>query len=645
MNLTLTWCWREWRSQRAVLLAYTLLGLASLCLVFLLVPETWWHEQGKRALALSWFFAIGVVGVVAFAAPALVRNEFGSKGDQFVRRLPGALGPSFRGKLLFLGLAALALPLVCLLAGEGFLLAIGQPWHDLFLWEHNGDVSFQWPWPAVVVGQAALLTTWVWAIGTWLPGGRMALGGTILFALVLGVGVFAVLRQSPRLEQVIAWQDWLWLVPPFGLGVAAVSWVWGRRGGGPLRSALRGLAATAVGLLPPSAWLGVHVWDYHHPDLQRLRGLRVVGHTDGANVLLAEGAAHREYYGVPVRIDLRTGAATQLGPVGCALTPELLPPYTTWLNGGYRHWQIVRLTSWTGERLERDLLDLATGQRRPLAWDAEQQVPVLPNDVAAAVAAEQQLLSPLRAPGDRRVWFDGNDVCFAGDAGAVERVRWQGPLPRLVRALGHGFVGYFPKGAEQSFDLVGRQQRTHQPKDRWFVGGRRVRAANAQEDGTWLQVVGDGPATPIAGLAGARVLGLFDDDHLLCMRRRNGAATQLFLWHVHDEVRHDLALPPGLPLGAWVQPAYVGQPWTSLLARDPAGRLWLRVHNNGERFVLLDATTRRLWELPPGIKTQGAQLFAWPDAQTALVCSGDVVLRVDVATGRATQLYPRRGGA
>ncbi|HEX6811035.1 MAG TPA: hypothetical protein VF384_05360, partial [Planctomycetota bacterium] len=94
MQLVLHHCGKEWRAQRGMLVAYSLLVFVSLCLGLLLVPEQWWHEVGKRALSLSWFVAAGVIGVCAFAAPSLVRAEFGAKEDQFVRRLPGALGPS-----------------------------------------------------------------------------------------------------------------------------------------------------------------------------------------------------------------------------------------------------------------------------------------------------------------------------------------------------------------------------------------------------------------------------------------------------------------------------------------------------------------------------------------------------------------------
>ena len=174
MNLVLTYCWREWRAQRGMLAAFTAMGLAALAIVFLVLPEHWWHEDGRCALALSWFVLLGAVGVIAFAAPTLVRGEYGQKGDQFVKRLPGALLPSFGGKLLFLALASAALPLLCLLAGQGFLLAIDRGWPDLYRWNFAGDVELVWPWAVPLLGYAALLTTWVWALGCWLPNGRMA---------------------------------------------------------------------------------------------------------------------------------------------------------------------------------------------------------------------------------------------------------------------------------------------------------------------------------------------------------------------------------------------------------------------------------------------------------------------------------------
>jgi hypothetical protein len=166
MNLVLTYCWREWRAQRALLTGFVGLGIAALCLVFTLVPEHYWLDDGRRALALSWFVVLGGIGVLAFVAPTLVRSEFGQKGDQFVRRMPGALRASYGGKLLFLLLATIALPLLGLAAGELFLTANGKGWHDLFRWTFAGDVVLDVPWPALWIAPAPLLVPWEWAIGT-----------------------------------------------------------------------------------------------------------------------------------------------------------------------------------------------------------------------------------------------------------------------------------------------------------------------------------------------------------------------------------------------------------------------------------------------------------------------------------------------
>ena len=236
MNLVLTYCWREWRAQRAMLAGFFGLGIAALCLVFTLVPEHYWLDDGRRALALSWFVVLGGIGVLGFVAPALVRSEFGSKGDQFVRRMPGALRASFGGKLLFLTLTALALPLLGLAAGELFLTANGKGWHDLFRWTFAGDVVFDLPWPVLWISVAALLIPWVWAIGTWLPNGRMALGGALVFWLVLGLLVRGALHFSPGLQPGLVYEPWVAFASVFGFVAAFASWVVGRHGGGALRS-------------------------------------------------------------------------------------------------------------------------------------------------------------------------------------------------------------------------------------------------------------------------------------------------------------------------------------------------------------------------------------------------------------------------
>src|SRR5689334_5064264 len=146
MSQVLAWCWKEWRAQHGLLGSYAFLVFASLCCVFGMVPEEFWQRPGGPHV-LGWFFAAGVIGVVCFAVPHLVRSEYAVKEDTFVRRLPGALLPSFLGKLLFLLLVAAALPVIGLAAGELFLTALGRTWSELFLDTGNAyrDVRVDWP--------------------------------------------------------------------------------------------------------------------------------------------------------------------------------------------------------------------------------------------------------------------------------------------------------------------------------------------------------------------------------------------------------------------------------------------------------------------------------------------------------------------
>lgn len=642
MNLALAYCWKEWRAQRGVLVAFTAMGIASLCLLFLLLPQHWWLEDGRRALALSWFVAIGVIGVVGFVAPALVRNEFGSKDDQFVRRLPGALWPSFLGKLLFLLLVALGLPLSCLLAGEGFLLAIGQDWHDLFAWEHSGAVWLRWPWPAPLLGYAALLVTWVWAIGTWLPGGRMALGGTILLLLLFGLGILALLNQSPGIAQGIAWPMWLWWIPALGAVTAGVSWTQGRRGGGPRRSARYGLLTLALGCLPPAAWFAERTWDYHHPDLQRLVELDVQGMTPDFRFVLARGNAHESYTPVPIRMDLQDGRADQLAGIATWFGRGLLD---TWPVGHAlaRYWRCYDYAL-ASERVWRErVLDLATLRWTTVAFDPKTSHLEVPAELRLAVVAEARATTVLRAPGETRVWFDGTDLCFQAPDGGVERQAWPGPTPRSAMARGHGLAVY-SGNQRQLYDL---HRRTPVTIEKWqhglFVRGTAVFVREGGRQNEWWHQRGEAPAEPFPILKGLHVLGLFDDDHLLAASYVSGKRDRLLLVHVADATTTELALPAGLPTGSSVHAVAPLHESGSLLARDPTGCIWLAMSTRtGTTFLRLDAKSRAI-TVAFALATHrlSSQLLGWPDAATVLVRHGATIVRIDVRTGAATTLFPR----
>jgi hypothetical protein len=88
----------------------------------------------------------------------------------------------------------------------------------------------------------------------------------------------------------------------------------------------------------------------------------------------------------------------------------------------------------------------------------------------------------------------------------------------------------------------------------------------------------------------------------------------------------------------------------SCVPRDPAGRVWLQLDHAGRRdLVALDPDTLHCqtlvanWQTAFGSKGFLTQrLLAWPDADTAIVQrNDDVIERVDLRSGRRTQLFPR----
>ncbi|HEX6811879.1 MAG TPA: hypothetical protein VF384_09685, partial [Planctomycetota bacterium] len=539
-----------------------------------------------------------------------------------------------------LALASIALPLVGLLWGELYLQAIGQPWHDLFTWWQDGSVTMTWPWTTWSCVAGLLLAPTVWAVGTWLPGGRMAVGGALLFVLLLGVLVFAVLRMCPQLENDLAWPPWLSMVVPLGLAVAGISWIAGRRGGGPLRSARLGVAAFGIGLLPPAVWFGNEAWLYHHPDPQRLGQLRASGLTADHRWLLAYGSAQRAGHGVPLRIDLATGHAEQLGGI-----------YQWLLPGGNLH----RQDGWDGRRYwasnaRHAVFDLATGAWTPVGYDEGSRTTTLPPDLQAKVAEEVRATTPLRAPGDRRVWLLDDQLFAEERDGSVSQRAWsprsKGPIQRPMRAAGHGLT--VQAGVASFFDLRGIE--VEPSKDgRWLtafcVRDRWIHVPRPKSIGGWHQLEPDGSASVCEPLRGATVLGLLDDDTLLCaVTAPKGTGARLFLYRPADRRVEELALPANLPF-KWLAAEEPTRTWGgSILTRDPGGRVWLRCQTHKKQaFACIDATTHAVTVCPwiePG--WSWLELLGWPDEHSVLVRQDTKVLRIDLATGARTVLFPRQ---
>lgn len=143
-------------------------------------------------------------------------------------------------------------------------------------------------WGSVI---ALLLLPWVVTMAAWLPRGRMALGGAAVLASAITFVTVAVLDSCHKLADTLAGSTVWWVAYAFMLGAigAWVSLVVGRRGGGAARSAKVGAALVGVGLLPPATWLGAWVQEYHHPDLDALACVNVLGVTPDLRYALAHG--------------------------------------------------------------------------------------------------------------------------------------------------------------------------------------------------------------------------------------------------------------------------------------------------------------------------------------------------------------------
>jgi hypothetical protein len=641
MNLVLPFLWKEWRAQRGTLISYTVMIFTCLCLGLSLAPTHSWFEEGFGAHALSWFVLAGIFGVVAFVAPALVRAEFGAKDDQFVRRLPGVLWPAFGGKLLFLVLATITLPLLGLCVGEVFVMARGQNWDGLVGWEWDGSTQVRWPAEVVFAGAALLLVPWIWALGTWLPGGRMAVGATALFVLLVGVCVTAVLRQSPKIENCIDWHAWLWAVAPLGLVTAAVSWGLGRRGGGPLRSARFGLCAAAVGLLPPSLWFADRTWDYHHPDPQQLAKIDVRGLSSDGRYVLAGGAAHEDFCPAWFRIDLQDGHAEQIAGIATGFGTELVKPYVPAMCGQQRYW--LSYGEWGSNQRA---YDLGTGAWTPIGYDETRNERHLPPELRAQVLAERRDRTLLRAPGGIRVFVEGDAVCFEEVDGSVTRVQVPELKGGAVWPSGHGMGLLGAKN--RTFDFTSRRL-LPDPTMRgstFLVRGTVIYAIDTDTWRKWGQRAPGGELQPVEALAECSVFGLYDDDHLLFApwnKHRQGSG--LFLYRPADGVVTQLQLPPSTPQGYFLEHAAPLFWRGSLLARDPTGGLWLTASTATCReFLRLDPATRMIeHRFGSGNDEHTAyQLLGFPDARSLLVRQGTSILRVDSTTGAPTVLFPRR---
>ena len=632
MNLALAWFGKEWRGQWRLLGAYVLLVVASVALVCWLLPAEYWQRAGGGAQALAWFFALGVVGALLFAAPQLVRGEFAPKDDQFVRRLPGALAPAWAGKLLFLLLASLLLPLLTLLCGEAALWAMGRSWGDLFGFApHDPEVWTVWPFAGVAAAAALLLAPWIAAVGTWLPGGRMAVGGLFLLLLLLTIVVVMTLQTCPGLEKTVAWEPWLWALWPAGALLFAVSWR-GRRGGSAGRSAVFGGATLAALIAGPGGWLAQQTWCYRNPDPQRLVDLRAHGVTTDGRFALVAGTGNAEWQAHPqFRIDLATGAAAQMCPVWDWLAPASLTRWSP-LLGGLRWWRRY------GDGDRSQILDLSNGTWTDVARRTDSSELVLTGALRTAIEADVRGRAPYSLPGGRRAWRDGESLAIERPDGGVELRPWPPQLGRvLALSRGHGIVAFPNAHVPVLYDLA-RDRAVDAPKgvsDAWLVGSEwLVRdAANG-----WSRLDPDtGVLEP--RFRGGWCHGLLDDDRLVFTRIRGRKGPQeMFTFRPADCRVEAIELPPDLHLQSRHFSPTIGA------EVDARGRRWFAASAlsapsfwpGASLHVALDPTTLRAEAVP----VEPGQAFAFVGEFVLTIEDGRRIVRTDWTTGARQVLYP-----
>lgn len=601
MNAALAWMWKEWRTQWAMLTSYLILVLASIAMVCWLLPEQLWGDVRMGANALAWFVLAGCLGVVLFAAPMLVRGEFVPKDDQFCKRMPGALAPALVGKLMFVVCAAVAMPLLSLLVGEIVLTAMGRDWSTAFAADAEGQVWLRLPLAASAPLISLLLVPLVAAVGTWLPGGRMAVGATALMLLALGFAVVSLLAACPNLAKSLGWQEWIFYAGPAFVAVYAASWR-GRRGGGAFRSFCCGLPALLAVLAVPAGWVTYQASRYHWPDPSALRVVRVQGVSADGRKLLVTGSedADDNWLKAPFLVDCTTGEARQIGPIGGHAMRATV--------GSIRHdgmsvparW--FRIDSFDGTTR---LCDLETGQVETVTARSEDMSLRLSPEQERAVAADVRASMSVRLPDGRRAWVEGCDVLVAGPDGTATKVVFRelgedGALvpttesvTSLVRYCGHGL-----SHQRVLFDV--QRARVARIPDSVLGTGVGVAAWNVGAEwlvgrtgGQWIRFDIDTLlAEPRDELQNTHVLAVLDDRRLLCTSRRVNSQPQMLF--AYDPARRE-AQPIEVPQRPW-KPQNIH---TAVGARDARGRVWLTEFGAPSGgFLAVDPATLRC-ELPP----------------------------------------------
>jgi len=236
--------WKEWRDHRVVLAGIAIAVPALLVLARVLLPQKFVDDP-----ILSQIGAWGSLAIATLAlATDLVPGEARRGRLAFLARMPDGLRLAFRAKMAFLVLALAAAPVYGFVCGA----CLGG-------WHADG-LEF-------VAGYALLLlcaAPWIFAISCWLPRGALALPATALVLALAALPFYLLHLAFPGYRPLV--DDAIGAAVFLAAGALFVAWfsfTRGYRHGGTFLSAgWRGLAASAVLLLPAYAYGGyrVHEW-------------------------------------------------------------------------------------------------------------------------------------------------------------------------------------------------------------------------------------------------------------------------------------------------------------------------------------------------------------------------------------------------
>lgn len=402
-SIAITWAFagREWRAQRGFTMAVAGLMVFAAVATALgdpsLRPDA---DPYSRAHTVAAVIAVFLVGGSMLLAQRTVTFEHESPhGDQWVRRVGGSLWCAWLGKLTTMGLTSAAMTAV----GIGTLWIMARDMHTLAAVLGDSHVR-----NATMIGLGC--TPWVWAFSMWMPRGRMAWSlATLVAGSAWVITTCLTPAIAPGLEKTLAWRPWVVGWASAGPVVAAISWVFRRRGA--WRGSLKAGALTSgVLLLPMAAWLGSEVWSFHRwTDADRVGYLLGV---DGEGRFALVGLDRpSEWYGSDlIRLDLETGRFERLPRAYYEPAREVHHG----LDGAVRFWHVYDLDDGRAR-----VLDLRTGQLFP-GYTSRPRLRLPPELLALAERSALEA-SPYRQHNGRAVWRTRDAVLFEEPDGSIRR--------------------------------------------------------------------------------------------------------------------------------------------------------------------------------------------------------------------------------